>query len=72
MKVSAKDSRKVAKELLNRRRNVGKGGGGRRRGGVGGGGDDVKSAAIQEAVMSRVHKKMMSLKEIITNDGRQE
>jgi hypothetical protein len=61
--------RKVVKELLNRRRNVGKGGGSRRRGGVGGSGDDVKSAAIQEAVMSRVYKKVMSLKEIMTNDG---
>jgi hypothetical protein len=67
MKVSAKSVRKGVEELLNRRRNVGKGGGvGGQCSGVG---DDSRGAAVDEAVVSRVHKQMMAHEEIMAYDG---
>jgi hypothetical protein len=67
LKVSAKSGRKGVEELLNRRRNVGKGGsGGGRCGGIG---DDSRGVAVDEAVVSRFHKKMMAHEEIMAYDG---
>jgi hypothetical protein len=31
--------------------------------------DDSRAAAVDEAVVSRIHKKMMAHKEIMDNDG---
>jgi hypothetical protein len=61
--------RRVGKELLHRRGNMGQGccsGGGR---GVVGGGDDLKCRVVKELMMCRIDEKAVSREEVMANDG---